>query len=85
MTLEELRELRFRMESHMAIEDAHIASYINDDYGFIMQVSTKKKNEFEFGRSTRHFIYKGKRYRSLPKFLEAIKDIQYDKTRTGTI
>ena len=81
MTLEELKKLRFRMESHMAMEDAHIASYVNDDYGFIMQVTTKKKNEFEFGRSTRHFIYKGKRYRSLPKFLEAIKEIKYARDK----
>ena len=85
MTLEELKKLRFRMQSHIAMEDEHITNYCNDDYGFIMQVSTKKKNEFEFGRSKRHFIYKGKRYRSLPKFLEAIKDIQYDKTRIGTV
>ena len=85
MTLEELKKLRFRMQSHVAMEDEHIASYVNDDYGFIMQVITKKKNEFKFGRSKRHFIYKDKRYRSLPKFLEAIKDLKYDKARTGAI
>ena len=55
MTLEELKKLRFRMQSHVAMEDEHIASYVNDDYGFIMQVITKKKNEFKFGRSKRHF------------------------------
>lgn len=85
MTLEELKKLRFRMQSHIAIENEHVATYVNDDYGFIMQVITKKKNEFEFGRSKRHFIYKGKRYRSLPKFLDAIKDVEYDETRISVI
>lgn len=77
MTLEELRKVRFRMQSHMAMEDEHIATYINEQYGFVMIVRTPKKDEFTFGRAKRHFVYRGVTYKTLPKFMGAIKDVEY--------
>lgn len=77
MTLEELKKVPFRMQSHMALADEHIATYINEQYGFMMIVRTPKKGEFTFGRAKRHFGYRGALYKSLPKFLEAIKDVNY--------
>ena len=73
------------MQSHMAMADEHIATYINEQYGFMMIVRTPKKDEFTYGKAKRHFVYRGVTYKTLPKFMEAIKDIQYDKARTGAI
>lgn len=77
MTLEELKKVRFRMQSHLAMEDEHIATYVNDQYGFMMIVRTPKKDEFTFGKAKRHFVYRGVTYKTLPKFMEAIKDVNY--------
>lgn len=85
MTLEELKKVRFKFQSHIAMADEHIATYINEQYGFMMIVRTPKKDEFTYGKAKRHFVYRGVTYKTLPKFMEAIKDIQYDKARTGAI
>ena len=77
MTLEELKKVRFRMQWRLAMEDEHIATYINEQYAFTMIVRTPKKDEFTYGRAKRHFVYRGVTYKTLPKFLEAIKDIEY--------
>ena len=77
MTLEELKKLQFRMESHIAMADEHITTYINEQYGFVMCKRTKKKDEFTYGRTITHYMFRGVVYKSLPKFLEAIKDVNY--------
>lgn len=77
MTLEELKKVKFRMQSHLAMEDEHIATYTNEQYGFMMIVRTPKKDAFTYGKAKRHFYYRGALYKSLPKFLEAIKDVNY--------
>lgn len=77
MTLEELRKVPFRMQSHMAMADEHIATYINEQYGFGMCKRTKKKDEFTYGRTITHYMFGGVVYKSLLKFLEAIEDVNY--------
>lgn len=77
MTLEELKKVRFKFQSHIAMADEHIATYINEQYGFMMIVRTPKKDEFTFGRTITHYMFRGVVYKSLPKFLEAIKDVNY--------
>lgn len=75
MTKEELAKLPFRMVSHMAAEDYHVATYMNDEYGIVVCKQTKVKNELEFGRSTVHYMHNGKVYKSKKKFLEAVAEL----------
>ena len=70
MTAEELSKIPFRMVSHLAMVHEYCATYVNDEYGISICKHTKKKNEFEFGRSYTHFMYKGVVYKKKEKFLE---------------
>lgn len=36
-----------------------------------------KPDGYSFGRTHTHYMYKGVVYKSLPKFLEAIKDVPF--------
>lgn len=78
MTKEELQKVPFKFSSHMSMSDHHSATYINKQYGFSMSKHTKKTGEFTFGRTITHYGYNGVTYKSLKKFLEAIKDIKYE-------
>lgn len=78
MTVDELKKVPFRFVSHLAMETYHAATYVNEQYGFTMCVRTRKKDDFTFGRTTKHYRYEGVVYKSLPKFLEAIKDVVYE-------
>lgn len=71
MTAEELSNIPFRMVSHLSMEHEHCATCVNDEYGISICKHTKKKNEFEFGRTCTHFMYKGVVYKTKKKFLEA--------------
>lgn len=75
MTGEELAKLPFRMVSHMAAEDFHVATYMNDEYGIVVSKQTRMKDGTVFGRSTVHYMHNGKLYKSKKKFLEAISDM----------
>lgn len=76
MTKEEFDKLTFYIVSHWSLSDCHISTYENKQYGIIWEQSTKKKNDFEFGRTTEQFCYKDKWY-SKKKFInEIIKDIE---------
>lgn len=76
MTKEELTKIPFNFVSHWSLSDCHITTYENKQYGIIWEQSTKKKNDFEFGRTTEKFCYKDKWY-SKKKFInEIIKDIE---------
>lgn len=76
MTAEDFEKLPFRMVCSLAMEHEHCATYINDQYGFMMCVHTQKKADgFTFGRSYTHYKFLGKVYKTKAKFLEAIKDV----------
>lgn len=63
------------MVSHLSMEHEHCTTYVNDEYGISICKHTKKKNEFEFGRSYTHFMYKCVVYKTKEKFLEAYNRI----------
>ncbi len=79
MTSEELSKIPFRMVSHLAMAHEHCATYVNNEYGIGMCKHTKKKNEFEFGRTYTHFMYKGVVYKTKEKLLEAYNRINFIK------
>lgn len=77
MTKEELGKIPFSFVSHLSMEHEHSSTYANYDYGFMMCHRTKCVDGITFGRTLTHYMYKGKIYKSLPKFLEAIKDVEF--------
>ena len=77
MTREELSKIPFQLISHLNMEHEHCSSYSNMDYGFYMCKHTKKNSDGTFGRTIVHYMYKDKVYKTLPKFLEAIKDVDF--------
>lgn len=74
MTEEEFSKVKFRMVCHLSMEDEHVATYENNNKRLGVCVHTKKKDDFTFGRSYRHYRIDGKIYRSRRKFIEALKD-----------
>jgi hypothetical protein len=77
MTKEELSKISLRFVSHLNMEHEHCSTYVNEDYGISMCCHTKVNKYGDFGRTYRHYMYKGVVYKSLPKFLEAMKDIPF--------
>lgn len=77
MTLEELNKVPFSFVSHMSGEHKHTSTYINKEYGFAMCTHTKCIEGIACGRTITHYLYNDKVYKSLRKFLEAIKDVEY--------
>lgn len=76
MTKEQLAQIPFTFVSHLSLSDCHISTYENKQYGIIWQKNTKKKNNFDIGRTTEKFCYKDKWY-SKKKFInDIIKDIE---------
>ena len=78
MTREQLEKVPFRMSGHVSMAHEHSATYVNQQYGFVMVCRTKIiKNGMEFGKTRREFQYKGKWYKKLDDFLEAIRDVEF--------
>ena len=77
MTAEELAKVRFKSAGHIAFSDEHQCIYNNEQYGFTMvDIVKMNRGGMEVGRGHREYCYKGKWYRRLEKFLEAIKDVE---------
>lgn len=82
MTQEELEKVPFRMTAHVSMAHEHTATYVNQQYGFIMVCRTRvTKNGTDFGKTRREFVYEGKRYKKLEGFLEAIKDVEFKEEK----
>ena len=78
MTLEELKKVPLRFFGHISMADEHQSTYCNEQYGFKMVTITPCYDDgMRFGRTRRHFYYNGKWYKSLKKFLEVIKDVEF--------
>ena len=78
MTLEELKKVPLRFCGHISMADEHQSTYCNEQYGFKMVTITPCYDDgMRFGRTRRHFYYNGKWYKSLKKFLEVIKDVEF--------
>lgn len=77
MTKEELTKIPFTFVSSLSMEHEHCTAYYNKEYGFSFCTHTRVKANGYFGRSYRHYMYQNKVYKSLDKFLEAIKDVEF--------
>ena len=77
MTKEELIKIPFTFGSSLSMAHEHCTVHHNKEYGFSFCTHTKKKANGDFGRSYRHYMYQNKVYKSLDKFLEAIKDVEF--------
>ena len=77
MTKEELSKVPFRMTWHMNMEHEHTSTYVNTDYDFGMCRHTKCIDGIACGRTYTHYRHGNKVYKSLKKFLEAIKDVEF--------
>lgn len=80
MTIEELKKIPFRMVTHFAMEDEHCTTYASEDGSLGFCDHTKKKGEFDFGRTYRHWRIGSKVYKSFAKFQEALKDYNQPMT-----
>ena len=77
MTKDELNKVPFTFCSSLSMEHEHCTVHHNQEYVFRFCTHTKKKSNGDFGRSYRHYLYKNKVYKSLDKFLEAIKGVEF--------
>lgn len=78
MTREEFGKVPFKYGGHLSLECEHQSSYYNEQYGFgFVDITKMKCGGMEVGKTHREYYYKGKYYRKLDKFLEAIKDVEY--------
>ena len=77
MAKEVLSKVPFRMTWHMNMEHEHCSTYTNKEYGFAMCTHTKCIEGIACGRTITHYMYNDKVYKSLRKFLEAIKDVKF--------
>jgi hypothetical protein len=77
MTKEQLEKIQFRFVSSLSMAHEHCTVHHNKEYGFSFCTHTKKKANGDFGRSHRHYLYQGKVYKSLDKFLGVIKDVEF--------
>lgn len=77
MTKEELRKIPFTFVSHLNMEHEHTSTYVNIDYDFGMCSHTKCVDGIACGRTYIHYRHGNKVYKSLKKFLEAIKDVEF--------
>ena len=63
MKKEQLEKVPFRMAGHVSMAHEHTATYVNQQYGFVMVCCTKvTKNGMDFGKTRRVFIYEHKKY-----------------------
>ena len=77
MTKEELNKVPFTFVWHMNMEHEHTSTYVNIDYDFGMCSHTKCVDGIACGRTYTHYRHGNKVYKSLKKFLEAIKDVEF--------
>ena len=75
MTLEELNKIPFSVAGHVSYDDEHCTTYTSADgrFGFCDHVPMKDGEPH--GRSYRHWRIGAKVYKSLKKFIEALKEI----------
>lgn len=73
MTLEELKKVKFHFVSHLSMEKEHRATYSDDSGRLGFCDITKKKNEFEFGKSIRVYRIDSTWYEKKEDFIKALK------------
>lgn len=78
MTEQELAKIPFKCVCHMSLESEHIATYSDESGRLGFCTRTAKVDEFTFGRATTHYRIDEKIYKSKKKFLEALKDFDFN-------
>ena len=73
MTYEELKKVPFHFVSHMSLEKEHRSMYMDDSGRLGFCDITKKKGEFEFGKSKRVFRIGNTWHETKEEFLEDLK------------
>ena len=74
MTKEDLAKVPFEFVSHWNMVDQFVSVYQNDEYGIEFHNVTAKKDGFATRRSRQVYFYRGKKYKSVEKLLDAINN-----------
>lgn len=80
MTDEQIKGIRFRFVSHMAMSDYHISQYVAEDVPFDLRLEVavpteEYKQEHPRARCTRRFMLDGVKI-SKKKLIEKLKEIE---------
>lgn len=84
MTEQELLKVPFHMVGHLAMANEHASTYSSKDGRLGFCDHTKKRGDFAYGRTYRHWRIDNKIYKSKEKFLEALKDFHPEMTTGKT-
>ena len=49
-------DIEWKLQMSMALSNEHRMLYRNNDFGFQMEIYTKKRNDFEFGKSKTYYF-----------------------------
>lgn len=80
MTKEELTKVPFKFMQLRYLRNALLITYKNDKYDMGFCIHRPKRKDGVFGRTYRHYRFRDKVYKTLPKFLEAIKELKFNET-----
>lgn len=78
MTVKELEQVKFHFVSHLSMEKEHRTTYADDSGRLGFCDITKKKNDFEFGKSRRVYRIDGTWYDKKEDFLKALERVALD-------
>ena len=72
MTHKEFHKLPFHLVSHISFGTEHLSVYRADTPkgGIVIQTRTRKLKNGEFGKSSRVYIFRGKRFESVDELLK---------------
>ena len=75
MTAEEFSKIPFKMVSHISMEHACLATYVNEELGIQACKRTERKGLYDFGETHTTYKYKDVTYDSADDLLEAFNSI----------
>lgn len=86
MTEEQIKNIKLKWVSHIALSDYHITNYVVEGYPFTLtyQVKVPTDHTYDDGyadygikrRTSRVWVLNGKRIRSYKKLIEELKNIE---------
>ncbi len=78
MTKEELQKVPFHFVSHLSMEDEHISTYISENKRIGFSDHVKYRNGQPTNRCYRVWMLDGITYETKTKFLEALKEVNFE-------
>lgn len=72
MTREQLEKVPFHWKGHVSMETEHVNIYMSDDGSLSFQDHQPYRNGKPYGEGYRTYSYKGRTYKNLDEFLNAI-------------